>query len=169
MTLIKHHNRSHQHGNHSSKRDTSGSKSGESSTTPQQSHQLHWPPNIMATTNNAVPYIHHPYRLHSFADFEQQLMNGYSPVQPFCQTHCTCTYNILTQHNCQNPLVAQVLSLPVLPPNYAAEQNDPGVVTLITNAAPTQTFHRHHQDSQQMLQSSTSIYSPISRVSPTYL
>ena len=169
MTLIKHHHRSHQHRNHSSKQEKSDSESGESSTTPQQSYQLHWPPNIIATTNHPMPSMHHIYRLHSFADFWQQLMNGYSPVLPSCQTHSPRTYGIPTQHNRQNTLTVQALSLPVLPPYYAVEQNHPGVATLITNAAPTQTFHLRHQDSQQMLQSSPSIYSPISRVSPTSL
>lgn len=173
--MVKHQRRSHQRGIHCSELDdgdTSDSDSGESPPTPQQSRQLQWPPNIMVPTRSVMPSRHHIHRAHSFADFGQQQLDGYSISQTYGHRHSLSGgapgYNSpIPEHSQHNPLIVRAPSLPAHSSYYVPEQNNPGVATLNTNPTPIQTYHiPRHQHSQEMLQSSPSSYSPVSRASP---
>lgn len=169
--MVKHQRRSHQRGIHSSELDdgdTSDSE-GESPATPQQSRQLHWPPNTVVSSRSAMPIRHQIHRAHSFADFGQQHLDGYPISQAYGHRHSLsgshAAFNSpIPEHN---PLITRAPSLPAHSSYYVPEQNNPGVATLSTNPPPLQTYHvPRHQHSQEMLQSSPSSYSPVSRASP---
>jgi metal regulatory transcription factor 1 len=168
--MVKHQRRSHQRGIHSSELDdgdTSDSE-GESPSTPQQSRQLHWP-NTIVSSRSAMPVRHQIHRAHSFADFGQQHLDGYPLSHPYSHRHSLSgghpAFNSpIPEHN---PLISRAPSLPAHASYYVPEQNNPGVATLNTNPPPLQTYHvPRHQHSQEMLQSSPSSYSPVSRASP---
>lgn len=169
--MVKHQRRSHQRGIHSSELDdgdTSDSE-GESPSTPLQSRHLHWSPNTVVSTRSAVPVRHQIHRAHSFADFGQQQLDGFPLPQAYAHRHSLSSghpaFNSpITEHN---PLMGRAPSLPAHSSYYVPEQNNPGVATLNTNPPPLQTYHiPRHQHSQEMLQSSPSSYSPVSRASP---
>lgn len=167
--MVKHQRRSHQRGIHSSELDdgdTSDSE-GESPPTPQQSRQLHWSANTVA--RSAMPLRHQLHRAHSFADFGQQQLDGYPLSQSYNHRHSLSggnpNFNPPIPENGQ--LITRAPSLPAHSSYYVPEQNNPGVATLNTNPPSLQTYHLpRHQHSQEMLQSSPSSYSPVSRASP---
>jgi metal regulatory transcription factor 1 len=169
--MVKHQRRSHQRGIHSSELDdgdTSDSE-GESPATPQPSRQLHWPPNTVVSARPAMPARHQIHRAHSFADFGQQQLDGFPLSQAYGHRHSLSGGNPAFNSPIpeQNPMMARAPSLPAHSSYYVPEQNNPGIATLNTNPSPLQTYHiPRHQHSQEMLQSSPSSYSPLSRASP---
>src|SRR4051812_36554580 len=169
--MDKHQRRSHQRGIHSSELDdgeTSDSDSGESPSTPQHSSQMQWPQTISVPVQSVMPHGHQMHRAHSFADFGQHQIDGFSQ-QNFGHRHSLSggaqNYNpSIPEHGHPNPMIHRAPSLPAHSSYYVPEQNNPGVATLNTNPPPIQTYHiPRHQHSQEMLQSSPSSYSSASR------
>jgi hypothetical protein len=169
--MVKHQRRSHQRGIHSSELDdgdTSDSE-GESPSTPLQSRQLQWPPNAAVSSRSIMPVRNQLHRAHSFADFGQQQLDAYPLPQQYAHRHSLSggpqAFNSpIPEHN---PMISRAPSLPAHSSYYVPEQNNPGVATLNTNPPQLQTYQfPRHQQSQEMLQSSPSSYSPVSRASP---
>lgn len=169
--MVKHQRRSHQRGIHSSELDdgeTSESE-GESPSTPQQSRHLNWTSTGVMPSRSALPMRNQIHRAHSFADFGQQQIDGYPLSQPYGHRHSLSggpnAFNSPIPE--QTAMISRAPSLPAHSSYYVPEHNNPGVATLNTNAPTLQTYHLpRHQHSQEMLQSSPSSYSPISRASP---
>ena len=170
--MVKHQRKTHQRGLHSSELDdgdSSDSDSGESPATPQHSNQVHWPQGITVPTHPVISSGHQMHRAHSFADFGQQNINGYSAQQNYSQRNSVSHsfHPSIPEHGHPNQMVQRAPSLPAHASYYVPEQNNPGVATLHTNPPPLQTYHLpRHQPSQEMLQSSPSSYSSASRASP---
>ncbi len=154
-TMVKHQRRSHQRGIHSSELDdgeTSDSDSGDSPTTPEHFGQIQW-----LQTSTPHPIVqgngHTIHRAHSFNDFNQQHVNGYSIPQNFGhkQNLSGGTHNYHEVHD-QNSL-----AVPRAPMQqhsyYIPEQGNPGVATMNTNA---NTAMRQYQMPQQQVRRSIS-------------
>jgi len=172
-TMVKHQRRSHQRGIHSLELDdgeTSDSDSGTSPSTPQQSGQVQWPQSMAVLTRSTGQQRPHMQRAHSFADFGQQQMDGYPIQQNYNHRHSlsggtqTFSNQSIPEEPHQNPLMQRAPNLPLNASYYVPEQNNPGVATLNTNPPSLQTYHipRH----QEILESSPSSYSSVSRASP---
>ena len=170
--MVKHQRKTHQRGLHSSELDdgeTSDSDSGESPATPQHSSQVHWPQSLTIPTHSVMPHGHQLHRAHSFADFGQQHINGYSTQQNYSHRHSVSStfHPSIPEHGHPNSMMHRAPSLPAHSSYYVPEHNNPGVATLHTNPPPIQTYQLpRHQPSQEMLQSSPSSYSSTSRASP---
>ncbi|TAQ84446.1 hypothetical protein B7494_g7231 [Chlorociboria aeruginascens] len=178
--MVKHQRRSHQRGIHSSEPDdgdSSDSDSGESPSTPQHSGQIQWPQNSNVSTHSVTSHAHLS-RSHSFADFGHQGLDGF-PIQ---QSYVHRQNLSDSQPNFPSPLPEYVRAPPIIhratslqslqshSSYYIPEQNNPGVATLNTNPPPIQTYQipRQHVDRspREMVQSSPSSYSSVSRASP---
>ena len=151
-----HQRRSHQRGIHSSELDdgdTSDSEA-ESPSTPQQSRQLQWAPNVVVSPRSAMPVRHQLHGAHSFADFGQQQLEAYPLPQQYDHRHSFSggpqAFNSpIPEHN---PLISR-------DPNLPAHSN--------MNPPQLQTYRLPcHQQLQEVLQSDPSSYSPVSRASP---
>jgi hypothetical protein len=114
------------------------------------------------------------HRAHSFADFGQGHLDGFSVQQNYGHRHSVSggahsfTQSIPEHgHPHPNSMMHRAPSLPAHSSYYVPEQNNPGVATLNTNPPRIQTYHLpRHQNSQEMPQSSPSTYSSASRASP---
>ena len=174
--MVKHQRRSHQRGVHSSELEdgeTSDSDCEESPSTPQHSSQMQWPQTASISSNPGISHGHQLHRAHSFADFGQGHLDGFSAQQTYGQRHSVSGgahhfSQSIPEHYLphQTPMLHRAPSLPAHPSYYTPEQNYPGVATLNTNPH-IQTYHLpRHRSSQEMLQSSPSTYSSASRASP---
>jgi hypothetical protein len=172
--MVKHQRRSHQRGIHSSELDdgeTSDSDSGESPSTPQHPGHVQWPQTVSIPSHSHMVNGHTMHRAHSFADFGQHHLDGYSVHGPYGHRHSlsgsTHSYPQSIPEHGHPMLQNRAPSLPAHSSYYVPEQGNPGVATLNTNPTSIQTYHiPRHQTSQEILQSSPSSYSSVSRASP---
>lgn len=170
--MVKHQRRSHQRGIHSSELDdgeTSDSDTGESPSTPQHS-AMHWPQQLQVPQQ--LPHGHQMHRAHSFADFGQHQIHAYPMQQNFGAHRHSLSGGAQQQYNGPiqehpQPIMQRAPSLPAHASYYVPEHNNPGVATLNTNPPPIQTYQIPRQlERQEVVQSSPSSYSSVSRNSP---
>lgn len=169
-TMVKHQRRSHQRGAHPGDIDdgeTSGSESGDSPSTPQNSG-MPWPQTIQIP-HNVHPAAQPLHRARSYNDFNPPQYDGV-PVQQYGHVHHRHTlsagqpYQGQVQENHPVPIINRGPNIPGHSSYYLPEQNNPGVATL----TPIQTYQlpRQIMDRSGSVQSSPSTYSSISRASP---
>lgn len=179
-TMVKHQRRSHLRGIHSSELDdgdTSDSDSGESPCTPQHPAPMHWPQSIHISQQQSLGHGHQMQRAHSFGDFghHQHQVDSYSMSQQFSGHRQGMSgapqhqqYHGAPQEQApHHHIMHRAPSLPSHASYYVPEQNNPGVASLNTNPTTIPTYHLPRQvDRQEVLQSSPSSYSSVSRESP---
>ncbi len=151
--------------------ETSDSDSGESPPTPQHSSQMQWPQNVQVS-HSVMSHGHQMHRAHSYTDFGHHQNEAYPIQHSYGHRHSLSggphNYNTsIPEHAQHNPMIHRAPSLPAQASYYVAEQNNPGVATLNTNPPPLQTYQIPRQlERTEMVQSSPSSYSSVSRASP---
>lgn len=169
--MAKHQRRSHQRGIPSSELDGGDTSDyeGESPSTLQQSSQLQWSPQAVVWSRTAMPVQHQLQGAKCFAEFGQQQLETHPFPQQYRHKHSLsggplASNSPIPEHN---PLTSQAPSLPVHSSYYVPEQNNPSMVILNIIPPQLQIYQLpRHKQSQEMLQSSPSCYSPVSRASP---